>query len=602
VPSGARLVPWARMGIGLLQGLALLALYQAAEEKTWPATNGLIFAPLVTTAVFVPVLIVSGLGNLRLRTLIVWSVVAALACASLAIYDIYRDPVVSGAGFIQLVLPRSADIARTTPSWILWFSLAVMLFIVHALTVAGEVDRRVVASYPTHFDVSWKHGMQFVLAVLFVAVLWGLLFLGAELFRLIRIEFLWELIRRREFAFPVTALAFNYAVHITDVRANIVQGARTLTLILLSWLLPVMVALSAAFVLALPFTGLEPLWGTRRASGILLTAAVALVFLINAAYQDGRSENRAVAVLRYAGALAAIVLILLVALAAYGLRLRIGEYGLTPERVNALALVVVATFYGVGYVVSMARSGTSLKGLETTNLVTSLVIVGVLLALRSPLADPARLSVADQVSRLENGQIAADKFDFAFLRFRAGRYGMDALQQLAAHAVGPQADLIAARAGDMLAARYPSDVKPTKPFPTALQQRADNIVVIQPSGAALPEAFLQRDWSAFQRQWMLPRCLVASAKCEAVLADLDGDGQPEILLFSQPFGAAAAFKSGAGGDWEFLGPIANVNCPGVRDALRAGHFETAQPLLKEIDVSGQRLRVTTDCVPAAGAR
>jgi hypothetical protein len=57
------------------------------------------------------------------------------------------------------------------------------------MIVSGEADRKFIASYPIHFDTSWKHGVQFVLAVLFVGLFWGLLFLGAELFRLVRIEF-----------------------------------------------------------------------------------------------------------------------------------------------------------------------------------------------------------------------------------------------------------------------------------------------------------------------------------------------------------------------------------------------------------------------------
>ena len=40
-----------------------------------------------------------------------------------------------------------------------------------------------------------------------------------------------------------------------------------------------------------------------------------------------------------------------------------------------------------------------------------------------PLADPARLSVADQVARLKRGKVAPDKFDYAFLQQRSGKAG-----------------------------------------------------------------------------------------------------------------------------------------------------------------------------------
>jgi Domain of unknown function (DUF4153) len=590
--------PLIRLAIGLLQGVALLMLYQASEQKTWPATDAFVFAPLATIATFVPLIVISALGHVRWRALVAWAVVATLLCAGLAIYDIFRNSIVV-AGDAAV----TTDLMHILPSWVMWWSLASILFIIHTLTIAGEADRKLIASYPTHFDIAWKHGVQFVLAVGFVGLLWGLLFLGAELFRLIRIEFLAELLKRTTFSIPVTALAFSYATHVTDVRANIVQGARTLALILLSWLLPLMALLGTAFVVALLFTGLAPLWSTRRATSILLIAAAALIFLVNAAYQDGRAETRAVAILRYASRLAAFVLVPLVALAAYGVGLRIAQYGWTPERITALACVIVAACYGLGYLAAALRWANSMAWLEPTNIFTSLVIVGVLLALSTPVADPARISVADQLSRLQAGIVKPVDFDFNFLRYRAGRYGMQALEQLAAQTEGPQALEIAERADSALRSKNPWGIARAAPQPTTPAQRALHITVISPNGAKLPEEFVQQDWNAIQLRWKLPNCLVSDVRCDAILTDLDGDGQPEILLFNRPTGDAAAFKKGlADTNWTYLGAVANADCFGVRNALLAGQFETAQPVFKDITANGQRLFISTDCAQAPSKR
>ncbi len=591
----ASAVPWLRLGIGFIQGLALLILYQAFDDKTWPATDGLVFGPLVVVAAAIPLLVISGLGNIRPRGLIIWAVIATIGCVGFGIYGIISDPVIAQSA--------AAPMPRIVPTVMTLFSIVTMLFIVHGFIVAAEADRRLLAGYPTYFDVFCKHAVQAGLAAAFVGVFWTLLSLSGELFRLIGIGFLGQLIRRSAFWIPATALAFSYGIHVTDVQAAIVRGARTLGLFLLSWLLPMMALVGAAFVLALPFTGLEPLWSTRRASGILLGAATALILLINAAFQDGRAENRAVAVLRYASALAAVVVVPLIVLAGYALALRIRQYGLTPDRVGVAVCVLVGASFAVGYVVAAARSGAELRGVAGTNIVTVLVVVGLLLVLNSPIADPDRLSVADQVSRLQSGRISPDEFDFAFLRFGSGRYGTRALEQLATHAQGPQAAVIADRAAKALHATMlsqlstPSQAGPAKQHISA-RQRADNITVIAPAGGTPPESFLEQDWSALQRPWLLPQCLAASAKCEAIVVDLDGDGRPEILLFSVPGGAAAAFKANAAESWEFVGTIANAACPGVRDALRAGHFEIAEPAFKELEAGDQRLRIeNAPCVP-----
>jgi len=142
-----------RAAIGLLQGLALYGLLRAAETKSWPATDPLLYAPLVTACAFVPLVAIVGLGNLRPRALALWTAIAIAACAGLAAYDIFRDP---DAG------------VRHDPQPLLWAALTAGLFIAHSLIVAGGSDRRYLAAYATDFAVSWKLALQGALAGAFV--------------------------------------------------------------------------------------------------------------------------------------------------------------------------------------------------------------------------------------------------------------------------------------------------------------------------------------------------------------------------------------------------------------------------------------------------
>lgn len=577
--------PLARLAVGLLQGGALWFLERAFNAKSWPATDGLLFAPLQAVALLVPIAVLLGLGNLRPRTLAIWTVVATALCVGLATYDIFRDPT-GGTTVDRIVLSPK-----------LWLALGAVLFITHSLIESGNADRKLVASYARYFDVSWKLAVQLALAAGFVGVFWAVLLLGGELFRLIKIEFLTELIWRPWFSIPVTTLVFAYAIHLTDVRADLVRGARTLSLTLLSWLLPVLTLLTVAFLSALPFTGLEPLWSTRSATFILLAAAVALVFLINNAYQDGGPERQVTAVVRYSGTIAAFTLVPLVALAAYGLSLRVDQYGWTPDRIIVLACIVVAACCALGYALAAVLRGPWLRSIEPTNILAVLIVLAALLALTTPIADPARLSVADQVARLESGKTSVDQFDFAFLRFESGRYGEQALERLKTKRDGPDAARISQKANEVLDWRHRGGQDRHRMAPIATpSSRVANITVLSPSRQPLPDGFVQKNWT---RSFMLPPCLNADAKCEAILVDLDGDGAPEILLFTAPAGVAAAFKLAADGNWRFLGSVTNSHCAGVRVALRAGKFETAAPLLKELDVAGTRVRINTECSPAS---
>jgi hypothetical protein len=454
----------ARTVIGVAQGGALYFLYAVLEAKTWPATEPLLFAPLVFTVTLVPLIAVAGVGNLRPRTFTMWTVGVAVLLVGLAVYDILRGTI--GPPGLPTVVAVAPSLRPRRCGIYLPQTALGGLFIAHSLVVSGDADRKFIASYTRYFDVAWKHGVQLVLALIFVGAFWALLWLGSALFELVKVHFLTELIKKPWFAIPATVLAFTCAIHVTDVRAGIVRGARTLKLTLLSWLLPMMVLIGGGFLSALLFTGLEPLWSTRRATAVLLTAAAALVFLVNAAYQDGHSEQP-VRVLRYAGSLAAILLLPLVGIAGYGLALRVGQYGWTPERIIALACAVVAACYTFGYGLSVLASGPWLKWLEITNVFTAFVILAVILALFSPIADPARISVADQVARLEAGKVSPDAFDFAFLRFTSGRFGLDALKQLKDKQDGPDASRIAERTSTALAWKSVGGPAPRPHYPGA---------------------------------------------------------------------------------------------------------------------------------------
>ena len=560
-PRATRRATIIRLVTGLAQGLLLYGLYQADKSKVWPATQREVYAALLMVFLFVPPVVLAGVSALRFRTLAIWKGVAVLVAAGLGAYAVWSgDPAGRGVD----------DLGAQT-----FLAVAVLIFIGHHLVQPADLERRRIARYPTYFDVTWKHGVQAVLSLGFTGAFWLLLFLAAALFKLIGVNAIEKLIQHEAFIYPATAVMFAAAVQLTDVRANLVRGVRTVALTLLAWLLPLMALIAAAFLLTLPFTGLEPLWKTRSATAILLTADAFLIILTNAAYQDG-TETTAVA-LKWAARLAGLLLVPITVLAAYGLSLRIGQYGLSPDRIIAAACVLVATGYALGYAVAAVRPGAWMKTLEATNIAMAFVTIAVLLALFTPLADPRRLSVNDQVGRLEAGKVKPAAFDFASLRFDRGRLGGAALKRLAASKSPDIAQAAEAAIAWKERPAKPDEVK-REPLPA---------MTVFPKGRVLPDSFVKQAGG----QDFNSSCRYA-APCLALLTDVDEDGVDEVLVSD---GVGLEVFQDRGGAWRKIAYAAN-NCdmaePFSETIKKAGAASLAPPVpRRDLLVGGVRLEI-----------
>jgi hypothetical protein len=562
-----------RIGIGLAQGLSLFWLHRASDgTPTWPATQPLLFGPLLLVIGFPPVMLLAGVGRLRLMTLAIWAAVAGVALALLGLHDIAR---------------QSADTLRHPPFLsppVILFGAAA-LFIAHHLVAPADMERRRIAGYPAYFDTATKSLVQLALSIGFTGAFWALLHLGAALFRIIGLDFLEDLLRKDWFYIPVSFVVFAVAVHLTDVRDGLIRGVRTVGLMLLSWLLLVMTVIVAGFVAALPFTGLQGLWETGNATALVLAAAAALVILINAAYQDGRPDNRPPAVLRIAVRVAAVLITPLIVVAFWGLALRIGQHGLTPDRIIAAACALVGAAFAAGYgwaaLSPFWRKGDWMRPLERTTIWTGVLALALILALFSPLLDPARLSVADQVARLERGAVKADEFDYRFLRFESGKAGQAALARLT-RSGSPD---IAARAR---AARATTD----RYDDAALRPHRPQVIEMWPASSALPADFL----TSIEGRAL--RGCDAPGQCVAALQDVNGDGTAEILLARDH--GIEVFARVEAASWTAVGSFDQVMCPGQgpanpRDAFRSGQsvpLPSAWPDLVLRD--GLRARFTPD--------
>jgi hypothetical protein len=574
----------ARVAAGLAQGIALYLLYRSSDAHVWPSTDPYWLAALSLVFIYVPVLYIQAVGSVRNFTLAIWLAGAAIVLAGLAWHDIWRQS------------DRSAAAANpsTWMSFALLFFTAIGLFIAQSLVAASDAERKYIARYGAYFDAAWKLGVQVALTFAFVAVFWGVLWLGAVLFSLIELSFIETLIEKSWFAIPATTLAVAGAIHITDVRVRLVTDIRGIVLSLLSWLLPLMTLIAFGFIASLVFTGLAPLWATRRAAAILLTAVASLVVLINATYQNGEPTHRAPFVLRYAEFLAALALVPISVLAGYALGLRIDQYGLTVERIATAACVVMAFIYAIGYAtaaITSLRQGTWMQRLEAVNIWAAFAVLAILLFLFSPVGDPARISVDNQMARLASGNVAAADFDYDYLNTDGGRYGRDALHELMSAQFGAKTALVRKAAEAALAGHGN----------LASRQAGVDIghnVTVYPTTRELPRSLLTEDWS---RIGGAPACLTTpQVKCDAFFADLDGDGSDELILTTgnDTYFWGTILQLGADEQWKPVGTI-NGHCAGMLAALKRGDASVvpSQSLWRDWVVMGVHLHPARTGVP-----
>jgi len=296
----------------------------------------------------------------------------------------------------------------------------------------------------THFHV-WTDAVSAGGAFLFMGLSWALLWLLHELFSLIGIEVIEELIDTGWFGAMFAGATFGAALGVLRNQLGIIGTLQRVVMLVFA-LLAVPFALAILiFLVILIFSGGGALWqATDSATPLLLTCAVGCFILTNAVVRDD-DEHRSGSVVMQAAALVLAVCILpLTVFAAISMGIRIDQYGLAPERIWALIAIIISTAYGLAYWAGLARGRLAAWSdyLRRANLQLAVVTCGIALFLALPVLDFGGISAKNQIARLEAGKLALEEFDFTALRWDFGDAGREALTEMSA-GEGEQAELAA---------------------------------------------------------------------------------------------------------------------------------------------------------------
>ncbi len=579
--------------VAVLQGWALYGLHHAIVGQHWPATRpGWLFA-FYGVALFVPVTLQLLAGFARRRDL--WLIVAGLGAAYFY-FGWHHGSAVLLPGEGNRFGNEGGLFALGIEACVLW--LMVLPF-AQARLHAGRWN----AHYPTLFSCAWHNTLVLAEGALFTGLFWLLLGLWAALFHMLGIDFFRELFREPIFIYPVTALTFGIALHLIGSIDRLTSVVLEQILNVLKWLAIVAGVILTLFTLALVMKLPGLVTSGQRAIGAawLLWLVAVIVLLLNAAYRDGTVTkpypNAIAQMLRWIVPLTVIVALT----AVYALFVRTQSYGLTVERVWAFVVAGAATIYAVGYTVSVFDRRGWLPGIARINVIAALALIAVIAGGLTPILSPYRLAAGSQFHRAQLPlQLPASDQDlryrqgwlstpFQYLRFEAGRYGHERLEQLAAIETGAEAARISKAARTALAQKHRGDgVAPIDPeaFVMGLQ--------LFPEGALMESGLTDAVQQAIQKPGE-GFAMAQNVEPAGVFIDLNDDGSDEFVLMNR-YGGLTFTRRETG--WEKIGRFYvgndDTSWKAVLRSLDSGRFEAVAPEWQELRIGTKTMRVVPE--------
>ncbi len=308
----------------------------------------------------------------------------------------------------------------------------------------------------------WTDAVIGAASLAFTGVAFLLAMLIGQLFNLIGIKFITDLLREGWFGAMLSGFAFGGALGLLRERDALLATLQKLVLVIFSVLAPVLAFALVGFLVSLPFTGLVPLWDSGvPTTPVLLAAAAGAAGLVNAVIGDGKTDGSGNRVLRWSALLLSCCILPLAVIAAISMGVRIGQYGWTPDRIWGLLAIVVACVYGAAYLLSAlkgARAGAWLDWddhIRPANIRIALGICALALLLALPIFDFGAISARDQVARLKAARITEGEFDWKAMAFDFGPKGRAALASLSK--IGSQFQRTSAKAALTANSRWDVD-------------------------------------------------------------------------------------------------------------------------------------------------
>ncbi|WP_333815314.1 hypothetical protein [Tabrizicola sp.] len=400
--------------------------------------------------------------------------------------DIFASPIPALALMVVATLPVPFLIAAARTSW---------------------------RDYPALFLEAWSIVLRGSAAAAFTGLVWLVIYLSDEVLRIVGIDVIHQLLQHEVVPMVLTGAVFGLGMAVIHDLAELLSPYVVLRVFRL--FLPVVLAVMAVFLIALPFRGLDGLAGGLSPAALLLTMVGGGIALVSIAIdQADEDATQSPLLIRCAQGMA-LVLPVVAGLALYAIWLRVAEYGWTPGRLFIVLVAGLGVAYGLVYAVAVLRGGGWMERIRQGNIRMALVIIALAALWLTPVLNAERISAGDQLARFEAGTTPVEALDIPALR-SWGKPGAAVVAMLEERAKAPGQEALAAA----LAGRSAGPVLDHAALVAALAA-ALPVQPVTATGArdALLDAaddYLLQDWQgvcAVERAEGRPGCLL-------VLADL----------------------------------------------------------------------------------
>ena len=462
---------------------------------------------------------------------------------------------------------------------LLLMAMLALPWIQYSLHVSREQAR-----YPHFYRQLWLNALTLLIVFVANGLFWLVLLLWSEMFKLVGIPFFSTLFFDTDwFGYVAFGLITALAVVLARTQSRLVTAVQKLLTFIATGLLPLVALLALMFILTLPFTGLEAISQSVSAAGLMSTLTLLLLLLMAIVREPQKEALPYPGALRYLIKCSLIVAPIYMLIAGWSLWVRIQQYGWTPERLYGVLVVVVLLVWSFGYLASILRRGRNPLELQGPVILgVSLLALGLLVLLSSPVIDAWRISVNSHMGLYHSGKIKPDQVSLYMLDHsgKPGRAALEALQKDVA---------------------FNQDSKRRRDLNSLLQGSRDPVkeltatqlvskVVIAPGSEKPDDAF----WTFVKAQgYRITSCAEQNA-CVLVSQDLNADGHPEQVLYAFGDGESLVFGMQKN-KWDLLA-VARLpegfNKDKLLQAVANQQLGSAPRIWRDITIDGKRLPMT----------